>query len=79
MLVKNFGSGEMFKNLNVHGDFTPATWASPDAITPEKVITAVSHSAGAVRGDRHCPLLQNMCPFISYDDQRNSTEPKHSF
>ena len=53
----------VFKNSNVHGGFTPATWLPPNAITPEKVITALSHCAGAVRGDRHCPLLQSICPF----------------
>src|SRR5665647_3644139 len=36
----------------------------PDAITPEKVITALSHCAGAVWGDRHCPLLQSVYPFL---------------
>ena len=33
------------KSLNVHGGFTPATWLPPNAITPEKVITALSHIA----------------------------------
>jgi hypothetical protein len=67
--------GNVFKNLNVYGGFTPATLAPPDAITPEKVITALSHSAGVIRGDRHCPFLQTSVLFISYDDKRNFTEP----
>ncbi len=59
------GSVEMFKkNSNVHGGFTPATWLPPNAITPGKVITALSYCAGAVRGDRHCPLLQRGRPFF---------------
>ena len=31
------------KNSNVHGDFTPASCAPPNAITPGRVITALSH------------------------------------
>jgi hypothetical protein len=51
------------KNLNVHGGFTPATLASPPIGNPEKVITALSHCAGAVREDRHCSFLKSICPF----------------
>ncbi len=53
----------------------PCHLGSPHAITPEKVITAVSHSAGAVRGTGTVPSFKACVLFISYDDQRNSPEP----
>ena len=45
------------KNLNAHGGFSPAAVAPPDAITPEQVLHHYPISIGAVRGDRHCPVL----------------------
>jgi hypothetical protein len=65
----------VFKNLNVHGDFAQATLAPPDAITPKKVITALfAQRRGGTGGQALCPLLQPSVLFISYDDKRNSTE-----
>jgi len=55
----------MFKNVNVHGGFTPAAWLPPNAIIPEQGIRHYRClSAGAVRGDRHCPLVQLSRAFI---------------
>jgi len=39
--------------------FHPRHCGSPDAITPEQVLPSSSLSAGAVWGDRHCPLLHS--------------------
>jgi hypothetical protein len=57
------GSGEIFlKNLNAPWGFIPVTMASPKSDTSSKreYITIVL-SAGAVRGDGHCPLRY---PFV---------------
>jgi len=40
--------GKAQKNSNIHRGFTAAIWL-PDTITPEMVIAALSHCAGAVR------------------------------
>ena len=51
----------------------PATQTPPDAMTPEKVITDVSHSAGAVRETGTFPPFKASVFFSSQDDQRNFT------
>jgi hypothetical protein len=58
----------------------PPLWLPPIAITPEKVITALSLSVGGDSRDRRSPFLQTSAFFISYDDKWNSkkavsTEP----
>ena len=55
--------------------FHPCHWGSPNAITPDKVITAVSHSAGAVRGTGTVPSIKACVLFNSFDNQGNSTVP----
>jgi len=50
--------------MNTHGGFTPAVSAPPKCDITCKGNTALSHSAGVVRGDRHCPLLHLTCALI---------------
>ncbi len=53
------------KNLERSWGFHPRHLAPPNAITPGKVITALSHCTGAVRGDRLCvPSFKACVPFI---------------
>ena len=55
-------------NLNAQGGFTPAASAPPrNAIIPERYYAIIAISAGAVWGDRHCPLrhLTSVLYFIS--------------
>ena len=51
-------------NLNVEQEFHPWHFRFPqNAITPQTGNTSLSQSAGAVWGDRHCPLrlLASVC------------------
>jgi len=56
--LKNSGSQEMFNvKLNVQQEFHSRHFSFPqNAITPQTGNTLLSQSAGAVWGDRHCPL-----------------------
>ena len=54
----------------------PPLWLPKNAIPPDQVYVIIAISAGAVRGDRHCPLLDLSYIFISCPDERNSTEPQ---
>jgi hypothetical protein len=51
---------QCFKKTERSWGFHPRHVGSPQYDNPEKVITTLSHCGGAVRGDRHCPLL-NAC------------------
>jgi hypothetical protein len=67
-----FDSGEM---LNLHAQrsrgFQPSRCGSPDAIPPQAGAMSSSPSAGAVWGDRHCPLLNHtsILNFISMEKE----------
>jgi hypothetical protein len=58
-LFKNFK-----KKLNTQQDFPPAAAAPTNVVTPEKDYVTITTSAGAVRGDRHCPFLQRIKAYI---------------
>jgi hypothetical protein len=47
---------------NAHGSYTPAIVA-PECDNSQTGTTSLSHSAGAVWGDRHGPLLYLTCAF----------------
>ena len=70
-------SWEMFlKNSNIHG-VSPPPLGSPNTITPEKVITALSHCAGAVlRRQALSPPSKHVSFIILCYDKRNSTDLK---
>jgi hypothetical protein len=62
----NYDSVEMFlkKPERTTGVSPPPLWLPPNAIPPEQVLHHHRFlSAGAVRGDRHCPLLRPTCAF----------------
>ena len=55
----------MFKKLERSQGFHPRRLAPPNAMSSEQVLRHHRYlSAGAVRGDRHCPLIQLTCAFI---------------
>ncbi len=61
--------------MNLHGVSPPPLWLPPSAINPERVITALLHSAGAVRGTGTVLSFKAFVLFILYYDKKNSTEP----
>jgi hypothetical protein len=56
----------------------PPLWL-PNTIPHNKVITVLSHSAGAVGGTGTVRSFKTSVLLIQYDDKRNSPEPGFPF